>query len=291
MYLCNTIRNATICLPPPPELTSINSGSPIGATSSSSSYESGLYRQHRCGTYSNQRLSDYTAIQGQPLFKSGLSLVVFKEDILPRVSAILRHATLILGVVLCSFAMVVLPSCSKRGTTQYDKSSSLDSKAGSEQLMEGSNESLPMEELSESNSLDNGALPYEAQYGKNQTFLSDEPHATIKVKAPHQSDVVVIVKYDNPSGRVAGHIYVRRDQSASIQLPNGRIYQTFFYCGNDWSPEKAMSESIIGGFTKGETFSKDGKPTRLKDKIRSYELSIQGDGNFTTVPSSAKEMF
>ena len=289
MYLCNTTRNAIICLPPPPELTSINSWNPIGATSSSSSYESDLYRLHRCGTYSNQRLSDYTAIQGQPLFKSGLSLVVFSMELRSRALAMLKHSTLILGVVLCSFAMVVLSSCTKRGNTQYDKSSSLGSKAGSEQLMEGSDESLPIEELSESNSLDNGTLPYEAQYGKNQTFLSDEPHATIKVKAPHQSDVVVI--YDNPSGRVAGHIYVRRDQSASIQLPNGRIYQTFFYCGNDWSSEKAMSESIIGGFTKGETFSKDGKPTRLKDKTLSYELSTQGEGNFTTVPSSAKEMF
>lgn len=291
MYLCNTTRNATICLPPPPELTFINNGGPVGATSSSSSYESDLYRLHRCGTYSNQRLSDYTAIQGQPLFKSGLSLVVFSMELRSRALAMLKHSTLILGVVLCSFAMVVLSSCTKRGNTQYDKSSSLGSKAGSEQLMEGSDESLPIEELSESNSLDNGTLPYEAQYGKNQTFLSDEPHATIKVKAPHQSDVVVIVRYDNPSGRVAGHIYVRRDQSASIQLPNGRIYQTFFYCGNDWSSEKAMSESIIGGFTKGETFSKDGKPTRLKDKTLSYELSTQGEGNFTTVPSSAKEMF
>lgn len=292
MYLCNTTRNATICLPPPPhKLTSVNDHSLIGVSSSSSSYDSSLYRQHRCSTYYNQWLSDCTAIQGQPLFRSGLSLVVFNQKLCSRMLATLRQSTLILGMVLCSFAMAVLPSCSKRRVTQYDNNSSLGDKARSEQLMEGSDEGLPIEELSESNSLDNGALPYEAQYGKNQTYLSDEPHATIKVKAPHQSDVVVIVRYDNPSGRVAGHIYVRRDQSASIQLPNGRVYQTFFYCGNDWSPDKAMSDTIIGGFTRGETFSKDGKPARLKDKILSYELSTQEEGNFTTVPSSAKEMF
>lgn len=143
-----------------------------------------------------------------------------------------------------------------------------------------------------SNSLYNGSQPYESFYGKNHHYSSGEPHAEVRVKAAYDSDVIVIIRYDNQNGRVAGHTYVRAGQTATIQLPGGHRYQTFFYYGRGWYPDKPMKNGVKGGFLKDEAYSKDGSPTLLQDnESLSFELTPVQNGNFSTSQSSEGEIF
>ena len=143
-----------------------------------------------------------------------------------------------------------------------------------------------------SNSLYNGSQPYESFYGKNQHYSNNEPHAEVRVKAAHNSDVIVIIRYNNQNGRVAGHTYVRAGQTATIQLPGGHRYQTFFYYGRGWYPDKPMKNGIKGGFLEDETYSKDGSTALLQDnEILSFELTPILDGNFSTSQSNESEIF
>lgn len=143
-----------------------------------------------------------------------------------------------------------------------------------------------------SNSLYNGAQPYESFYGKNHHYSSDEPHTEVRVKAAYNSDVIVIIRYNNQNGRVAGHTYVRAGQTATIQLPGGHRYQTFFYYGRGWYPDKPMKNGVKGGFLNDEAYSKDGSPTLLQDnEILSFELTPVLDGNFSTSQSNEGEIF
>lgn len=273
---------------PPP--TIVNNKSRLGVSFHPSSYE-GNTSQHPLDTERLKRHQHFDSLnQEQPAHHRDLSLGTIKVFNLPISPKATKLCILMLGAILCSISLVTLPSCSKRATSSYtNQSVSRNSDTEGQLYRDAGTENLDL--LSDSNSLDNGASPYEEFYGKNYQFLSDEPHATIQVTAPRQSDLIVIVRYDNHEGEVAGHIYVRRGQSSSIQLPSGRTYQTFFYCGIDWSPDKPMPDKILGGFTKAEVFSKDGKPSKLKNNILSYTLSSTGEGNFTTTPSSAEEMF
>lgn len=141
------------------------------------------------------------------------------------------------------------------------------------------------------NSLSNGAQPYSAWYGKNQFFDDYTPHSEIVVKAPYNSDVIVIVRYNNMNGSVAGHRYIKAGNSSKIYLRNGYNYQTFFYYGKGWYPDKQMSETVRGGFLKDEAFSKDGQPSYLDNQILTYELTLQENGNFHTSSSDEGEMF
>ena len=141
------------------------------------------------------------------------------------------------------------------------------------------------------NSLSNGSQPYARWYGNNLSFDEFAPHSEIKVKAPYNSDVVVIVRYNNMNGAVAGHKYIRAGQTVSIELRNNNYYQTFFYYGRGWYPDKQMKGNIVGGFLKNESFSKDGYPSYLSNNILSYELTLQENGNFQTSSSSEGEMF
>lgn len=58
------------------------------------------------------------------------------------------------------------------------------------------------------NSLSNGSQPYSRWYGKNQYYDDYTPHSEIVVKAPYNSDVIAIVRYNNMNGSVAGHRYI-----------------------------------------------------------------------------------
>lgn len=143
-----------------------------------------------------------------------------------------------------------------------------------------------------SNSLNNGSQPYESFYGKNHRYSSGEPHAEVRVKAAHDSDVIVIIRYDNQNGRVAGHTYVRAGQTATIQLPGGHRYQTFFYYGRGWYPDKPMKNGVKGGFLEDEIYSKDGSPALLQDnEVLSFELIPVQNGNFSTSQSNEGEIF
>ena len=141
------------------------------------------------------------------------------------------------------------------------------------------------------NSLSNGSQPYSMWYGGNQYYDDYTPHSEITVKAPYNSDVIAIVRYDNMNGSVAGHKYIKAGQSVTIYLRNGHYYQTFFYYGKGWCPDKEMSGKVRGGFVSNELFSKDGTPSYLDNQILSYELTLQRDGNFQTNPSNEGEMF
>lgn len=143
-----------------------------------------------------------------------------------------------------------------------------------------------------SNSLYNGSQPYKSFYGKNHRYSSGEPHAEVRVKAAYDSDVIVIIRYDNQNGRVAGHTYVRAGQTATIQLPGGHRYQTFFYYGRGWYPDKPMKNGIKGGFLEDEIYSKDGSPALLQDdEVLSFELIPVQNGNFSTSQSNEGEIF
>lgn len=141
------------------------------------------------------------------------------------------------------------------------------------------------------NSLTNGSQPYARWYGSNDYYDDYTPHSEIRVKAPYNSDVIAIVRYNNMNGSVAGHKYIQAGHSATIYLRNGNRYQTFFYYGKGWYPNKQMSGKVEGGFLKNEAFSKDGSSSYLENQILSYELTLQENGNFQTSSSSEAEMF
>jgi len=142
-----------------------------------------------------------------------------------------------------------------------------------------------------SNSLSNGSQPYSRWYGANQYYDDYTAHSEIRVKAPNNSDVIAIVRYNNMNGSVAGHKYIKAGDTVTIYLRNGNYYQTFFYYGKGWYPDKPMSGKVRGGFIKNEAFSKDGSPSYLENQILSYELTLQQNGNFQTSSSSEGEMF
>lgn len=143
----------------------------------------------------------------------------------------------------------------------------------------------------EYNSLQNGAQPYSRWYGLNAYYDDYTAHSEIRVTAPNNSDVIVIVRYNNHNGSVAGHKYIKAGYSSTIYLANGYNYQTFFYYGNGWNPEKVMKNGLRGGFVKDESYSKDGSSSYLENNILTYELVVQQGGNFSTRRSDEGEIF
>ena len=111
--------------------------------------------------------------------------------------------------------------------------------------------------------------------------------STITVKTgASENDVVVIIKTGDTMVRNA---YIVGGDSYTFNLPNGN-YQVFFYGGKGWNPEKEMPNGDMGGFVANESFSKD-EPVTLNHQGLEYELILQQNGNFSTEPSSASEMF
>ena len=138
------------------------------------------------------------------------------------------------------------------------------------------------------NSLNTGSTPYDNLYGKNYKCPYIQCSG-IKVTAPKESDLVVIIKRDNKAGKVMSHCYIRAGETYLLDLPNG-TYQAFFYYGCGWNPDKEMSKGIRGGFVKDEVFSKD-KPQEINDVVMSYVLQLQRDGNFNTQGSNCSEFY
>ena len=150
------------------------------------------------------------------------------------------------------------------------------------------------EELSEEdkqyleNSLSTGTTPYSAVYGKNYCCPYTQCSG-IKVTAPRESDIVVIIKRNNSYGKVIAHGYIKAGGTFQFDIPDG-TYQTFFYYGEGWNPNKVMKDGVTGGFVKNEIFSKD-NPQRIESGILEYILQLQRDGNFQTEHSDKSEMF
>jgi hypothetical protein len=134
------------------------------------------------------------------------------------------------------------------------------------------------------NRLEHGAKPYSGYYGANPSY----GNSTIKVIAPKESDVVVIIKDVNNGSKVKAHAYLRAGQSYSFYLSNGK-YQPFFYYGTGWNPKKKQGE-VTGAFVNDETFSKD-NPQELEHTILTYTLQMTPRGNFRPKTSSRGEIF
>ena len=138
------------------------------------------------------------------------------------------------------------------------------------------------------NRLITGSTPYDRRYGKKYVCPYNQCSG-IKVTAPEESDIVVIIKRNNMEGNVISHGYIRSGESYQFDLPTG-TYQTFFYYGRGWNPNKEMRNGVKGGFVKNEVYSKD-KPQEIKDAVLSYVLQLQRDGNFSTQSSNSSELF
>ena len=138
------------------------------------------------------------------------------------------------------------------------------------------------------NSLSTGTMPYTQFYGKNYKCPYDQCSG-IRVTAPGESDIVVIIKQNNQNGKVVAHGYIKAGGTFQFDIPDG-TYQTFFYYGEGWNPTKDMGNGIKGGFVKGEIFSKD-NPQEIYSGILTYVLQLQRDGNFQTRSSRRSEIF
>lgn len=138
------------------------------------------------------------------------------------------------------------------------------------------------------NSLFTGATPYQSVYGSNYDCPYDQCSG-IKVTAPHESDIVVIIKRNNSNGKVIAHGYIKAGGTYQFDIPDG-TYQTFFYYGEGWNPNKEMGNGVKGGFVKDEIFSKD-NPQEIYSGVLSYVLQLQRDGNFQTKGSNKSECF
>lgn len=138
------------------------------------------------------------------------------------------------------------------------------------------------------NSLITGTVPYRSVYGNNYVCPYTQCSG-IKVTAPRESDIVVIIKRDNSNGKVIAHGYIKAGGTYQFELPDG-IYQTFFYYGEGWNPNKVMKGGVKGGFVKDEIFSKD-NPQEIYSGVLSYVLQLQRDGNFHAKDSNKSECF
>ncbi|RIA09363.1 hypothetical protein OE09_1195 [Flavobacteriaceae bacterium MAR_2010_72] len=137
------------------------------------------------------------------------------------------------------------------------------------------------------NSLSTGTATYAYCFGQDNNCVSSGC-SQIKVKTPFNSDVMVIIKKQN---KVYRHAYVRAASQFTFEIPNG-TYQTFFYYGKGWYPEKEMKETdcgiLKGGFVANEIFSKD-DPQSVNNEVLTYELILQENGNLETEPSDLNE--
>lgn len=139
------------------------------------------------------------------------------------------------------------------------------------------------------NSLKTGTMPYAYCFGENKSctvFGCSE----IRVVATKDSDVIITIKKQD---KVFGHGYIEKGDKHSFELPDGK-YQTFFYYGKGWNPEKLLTETdcdpIKGGFVSTEVFGKD-ELQNLENSILEYKLILSPLGNFSTKPSDPDEVF
>jgi hypothetical protein len=133
------------------------------------------------------------------------------------------------------------------------------------------------------NSLRTGATPYSQYYGGNS---SCEYYGCSQIKVrTSNSDVIVTIK---KNGDLVRHAYINSGSSYTFSFSNG-TYQTFFYYGKGWNPEKKMKGGKMkGGFIANEDFGKD-EPQTLSNNILEYQLILQENGNFSTRPSNPEE--
>jgi len=143
------------------------------------------------------------------------------------------------------------------------------------------------------NSLYTGAQPYSYCYGRNPSCSIPDGYAEcsfIDVQASSSGDVIVIIKKNN---KVYSHAYIKAGGYYKFKLGNG-MFQTFFYYGKGWNPEKLMKKTICGdvtgGFVSSEKLNKS-DPIYLNHSTMSYTLYGVDDGNFEPEKSNKNEAF
>lgn len=173
-------------------------------------------------------------------------------------------------------------------TTKTESENSTYQRTSNNQVYSVEEELSDEDKQYEYNSLSTGAAPYTSYYGKNYK-CPYEQCSGIKVTAPAGSDIMVIIKRNNQNGKVIAHGYIKAGDSYQFDIPDG-TYQTFFYYGTGWNPNKDMGNGVKGGFVKNEIFSKD-NPQDIYSGILTYVLQLQRDGNFQTKGSNRGEVF
>ena len=143
------------------------------------------------------------------------------------------------------------------------------------------------------NSLRTGSTPYSYCYGKNPYCSPPYGYSEcsyIDVRASSSSDVIVIIKKNNI---VYSHAYIKAGGYHKFKLGNGR-FQTFFYYGNGWNPNKFMKNAscgkIRGGFVSDESLDKS-DVISLRNGSMSYTLYSVTNGNFKPKSSNKNEAF
>ena len=145
----------------------------------------------------------------------------------------------------------------------------------------------------ENNTLYTGATPYKSCFGSNPKCYPPSSYrecSFIKVIAPFNSNVIVTVK---KRGSVYKHAYIKPGSSYKFTLPNG-TYQTFFYYGNGWNPNKKLKSSscgyLKGAFVREEAISKSNFEL-LNHSSMTYTLELRSNGNFSPKSSTSNEAF
>lgn len=191
------------------------------------------------------------------------------------------------ALLLCS--LIVLTSCESEVERKQRNAKEAQQRIELEASLENERQEKAIYDKYINNSLSTGSTPYSYCFGNNKS-CSDYGCSQIKVRTPSNSDVVVTIK---KNGEVYSHAYINKGSAYTFELPNG-IYQTFFYYGKGWNPNKVMKETgcgtLIGGFVTEEHFGKD-SPQSLNNNILEYELILQQNGNFSTSPSNSDEAF
>lgn len=181
-----------------------------------------------------------------------------------------------------------LSTTTTRTTYQTESSNSLSQSRNNSYNYPIEDELSEEDKKYEYHSLSTGTAPYSAFYGRNYKCPYSQCSG-INVTAPSQADIVVIIKKDNSDGKVVSHGYIRAGESFQFDVPDG-TYQTFFYYGKGWNPNKDMGNGVKGGFVKDEIFSKD-NPQAIYSAVLSYVLQLQRNGNFQTKSSNRGEVF
>ena len=143
------------------------------------------------------------------------------------------------------------------------------------------------------NSLRNGSQPYSYCYGSNSYCSPPKGYnecSFIDIRSSGNSDVVVIIKKNN---RVYSHAYIKANGYYKFKLGNGN-FQTFFYYGKGWNPNKYIKTAncgeIVGGFVSNESLDKS-EFINLYYSSMTYTLYSVNDGNFSPKPRNKNEAF
>ena len=141
--------------------------------------------------------------------------------------------------------------------------------------------------------LSNGDSPYDNYFGAGRY---EETRNSVLVKASANSDVVFIL-IDVYSGRKIRNEFIRRGTSFNLtKIPYG-TYDYMYYSGSDWSDAFPVNQTIMGGFTRNSSFTKNSYSSdRLEFKsgyYGSYEITLYEvlDGNLETTSTTSSDFF